>query len=341
MSTITKPLPKGDGAVADRQDGHRDGKPEPPAAKPPVDPRIKALWRFASSITIYTTIGVFFLDFEIPIIQPLVAVLTAYVVELGLETLEAWAVQRPARYRGGGKPLLHHLLPAHITGLSVSLMLYPIGRLEFIVFAVAAAVASKFIFTIHIKGRKRHFLNPSNFGVTVAIIAFPSIIVGAPNQYLQSVSHTVVAWILPIFIIFMGTMINGKLTKKMPLILGWLGGFVAQALFRGAFFDHNVLAALLPMTGLIFWVFTNYMITDPGTSPTKPRNQVIFGAAIGLIYGALVLAHIVFGIFIALMIVCIMRGLIIAGPGWWAGLRQRIRPSSVSPPEPARERVAS
>ena len=47
----------------------------------------------------------------------------------------------------------------------------------------------------------------------------------------------------------------------------------------------------LPLTGLVFWLYTNYMITDPGTTPVKPRNQVIFGAAVGIAYGVLVVAH--------------------------------------------------
>jgi hypothetical protein len=344
MSTITRPLPTEkaqDGAVADRQNGHRDGKPEQAPEKPPVDPRVKALWRFGTSITVFTTVGLLLLQFEVPYVQPLIALAVGYTLELFLETLEAWASKRPARYRGGLKPFLHFMLPAHITALSVSLMLYPGSRMKYIVFAVAAAVCIKFILTVRINGKKRHFLNPSNFGVVLALVAFPSISFGAPNQYLQSVSHTALAWILPAFIIFMGTMINGKLTKKMPLIGGWLAGFLVQALIRHEFFDFKLLAALVPMTGLIFWVFTNYMITDPGTTPVKPRNQVIFGFSTALIYGALVIAHIVFAIFIALMIVCLARGLSFAVPGWVAALRRLAQRSRVRGAEPAPDGVAS
>jgi hypothetical protein len=124
----------------------------------------------------------------------------------------------------------------------------------------------------------------------------------------------------------------------VALILGWLGGWVVQALLRDAFFDANLLTVLAPMTGLIFWVFTNYMITDPGTSPTKPRNQVIFGFSTAILYGVITVMHIVYGIFIALTIVCVIRGLIHAVPNWTDAYRQR-RARSAVVAEPAREGV--
>jgi hypothetical protein len=62
------------------------------------------------------------------------------------------------------------------------------------------------------------------------------------------------------------------------------------------------------MTGTVFILFTNYMITDPGTTPVRPWHQAAFGAATAAIYGLLVYSHIVFGLFFSLAIVCALRG---------------------------------
>jgi len=62
------------------------------------------------------------------------------------------------------------------------------------------------------------------------------------------------------------------------------------------------------MTGLAFLLYTFYMISDPGTTPYKAKDQVIFGFSIALVYSFLMMFHIVFGWFFALLIVCCIRG---------------------------------
>jgi enediyne biosynthesis protein E5 len=62
------------------------------------------------------------------------------------------------------------------------------------------------------------------------------------------------------------------------------------------------------MSGLAFLLFTFYMVTDPATTPSATRDQVWFGAAVGVAYGALMVAHVVFGLFFALSLVCVARG---------------------------------
>ena len=64
----------------------------------------------------------------------------------------------------------------------------------------------------------------------------------------------------------------------------WVGGFAVQAVLRGVFFDTSIPAALGMMTGVAFILFTNYMITDPGTSPSRPGAQVAFGAGVAAVY---------------------------------------------------------
>ena len=89
----------------------------------------------------------------------------------------------------------------------------------------------------------------------------------------------------------------------------WVGGFVLQAFLRSVLFGTPIVAELLPMTSVMFVIYTFYMVTDPGTTPTAPLAQVVYGAAVAAIYGMLIVLHVVAAIFIALTIVCALRGL--------------------------------
>ena len=106
-----------------------------------------------------------------------------------------------------------------------------------------------------------------------------------------------------------GTFLNTRFTGKLPLILGWLGAFVLQATLRSQLQGTPLTAALLPMTGMAFLLFTFYMVPDPGTTPSSRPGQFAFGAAVAAVYGLLMLWHVVFGLFFALVIVCSARGL--------------------------------
>jgi enediyne biosynthesis protein E5 len=271
-----------------------------------VDVRVKALRRFALSITVFNIVGHLFLGFEQSWLTPVVAVLTAYGLELGLEALEAAVQRRPVRYRGSVASFVNFLLPAHITGLACAMLLYGNESLGPTVFAVAVGIASKYLVRVRVGTGSRHVLNPSNLGISVTLLCFTWVGIAPPYHFTENVSGPL-DWIIPLAIGASGAMLNGKLTRRMPLIAGWVGGFVLQAVVRAVVLGDALPAALLPATGVAFILFTNYMITDPGTTPTPPRRQVLFGVATALTYGALVTMHITFGLFFALVIVCAGR----------------------------------
>lgn len=307
----------------------------PPGQRKPSDRRIPALRQFAGAITGFTLAGAFLLGFEDSWAQPVVALVVAYSLDLLLESIEAWAQRRRPRFYGGPVALLDFLLPAHITALSIALLLYPGSRLTPIVFAVVVAIASKFVFRVATNGRKRHFLNPSNFAITVTLLAFPAVGLAPPYHFTETVSGAL-DWAIPLGLLVAGTSLNVRLTGKGPLIVAWLGGFVAQALFRATVFDVPLAATLLPMTGVAFLLFTNYMITDPGTTPVGWRGQIVFGVATAAIYGALVTAHVVFGLFIALTIVSAARGLLHVVISWRTSMATLPVPPKPVEPVPAR-----
>ena len=275
------------------------------------DTRLAALRRFAVAITVLNVLGHTVLGFEQAWIVPIAAVLGAYALELGLEALDAASTGRPARFRGGPRQVVDFLLPAHIKGLAVSMLLYANSRLWPIIFAVTVAIGSKFVCRAPVGGgRTRHFLNPSNTGIAVVLVVFPWVSIAPPYHFTEKIDGWL-DWALPGLIIVTGTVLNGKLTGRMPLIGAWVAGFVVQAAARSLAFGTPLVAGLLPMTGVAFVLFTNYMITDPATTPTTRRGQMVFGAATALAYGTLMIFHVAFGLFFALVIVCVGHGIVL------------------------------
>jgi Na+-translocating ferredoxin:NAD+ oxidoreductase RnfD subunit len=277
--------------------------------------RLGGLWRFAIAISLLNVLGHVWLGFEQAWAHPLVALLAAYGMELAIEAIDAAVNRRRPRYAGGLRKFAEFLLSAHITGLAVSMLLYANERLWVIAFAAAVAIASKALLRTRLtvpavqseQWPTRHFVNPSNFGISVTLLLFPWVGIAPPYHFTENVSG-VLDWILPAVIVCTGTLLNLKFTEKLPLIGAWLLGFLLQAVLRSLWQELPVVAALLPMTGLAFLLFTFYMVTDPATTPNSTRGQLAFGGAVAIAYGVLVSLHVVFGLFFALTIVSAMRG---------------------------------
>jgi hypothetical protein len=210
------------------------------------------------------------------------------------------------------------------------MLLYANSRFWPIAFAIVIAVAQKAILRAPIRGRMRHFMNPSNLGITVTLLAFSWVNVAPPYHFTENVPD-VFRLMIPAIIVTAGTVLNSMLTRKVMLIMGWVGGFVIQALIRHYVWDVALWAAFGMMTGVAFVLFTNYMITDPGTTPTAGRAQFMFGASVATVYGVLMVFNIVYTLFFATTLVCLARGLM-----WWgAHLIQRRRERARTAPVPA------
>jgi enediyne biosynthesis protein E5 len=275
--------------------------PYPPA-------QLAALRRFAAAITALTVLGHAVLGFEQSYAQPLVAVATAYALQVLLEWVDARCDGRRPRFAGGLRPLADFLLSAHITALAVAMLLYFNDRLWVVAFATAVAIGSKTIFRVPLGPRKRHVFNPSNFGITATLLLFPGSVGLVPPWHFTEELPGALDWGLLAFIFALGSYINGSFTGRLPLIAAWLAGFVAQAALRSVLFGNSLPASLAPVTGIAFALFTFYMIPDPATTPERPWRQVAFGAAVAAAYGLLMALHVVFALFLALTVVCALRG---------------------------------
>jgi hypothetical protein len=292
----------------------------PPVPLPPNTPwysdkRVGGLWRFAIAITILNILGHTWLGFEQAWLHPFVALAATYGMELGIETVDAIAQRRRPRFFGGPRAFMEFLLSAHITALAVAMLLYAGERFWVIAFAAAVAIASKAIIRAPIpvpgmppsRWPTRHVLDPSNFGITVTLLLFPSVGISPPYHFTEN-AGPIFHWVLPGLIFVSGSFLNTMFTRRVPLIVAWVGTFAAQALLRAWWFGTPLVAGLMPMTGLAFVLFSFYMVTDPATTPNGKWAQVAFGGAVALAYAACMLLHVVFGLFFALTAVTAVRG---------------------------------
>jgi Na+-translocating ferredoxin:NAD+ oxidoreductase RnfD subunit len=198
------------------------------------------------------------------------------------------------------------------------MLLYANERLGPVIFASVVAICSKCLLRAPAERGTRHFFNPSNFGITVTLVTFSWVSIAPPYQFTENMTGAG-DWILPAVIVCTGTFLNARFTRRLPLIAAWLGGFVAQAAARSLLFGTAFGAGLIPMTGVAFILYTFYMVTDPATTPSGRRDQIVFGLSVAAVYGMLMVAHIVFGLFFALTIVCTVRGLCMYARRWVRG----------------------
>jgi hypothetical protein len=298
--------------------------------------RIGGLWRFATAITVLNLLGHTVLGFEQAWATPFVALAAAYGTELFLETVDASAHGRRPRYLGSPRVFVEFLLTAHISALAVGMLLYSNERFWVIAFAAASAIASKYLFVAAVprpdsplsEWPRRHFFNPSNFGITLTLLLFTWVGIAPPYHFTENV-RGVFDVILPLIIVGSGSLLNRLFTERIPLILAWLGGFIVQALARSLIHGTPIAAALAPMTGLAFVLFTFYMVTDPGSTPSRREGQIAFGLSVAAAYGLLVTAHVPFDLFFSLTIVSIVRGASMYAAAWRAaeGLKRKSYPS--------------
>ena len=290
--------------------------------------RYFALWYFTTLLIVWNLLGHLFLGFEQSHIQPLVGLATAIALQFLLEWIDARANGREPRYAGSWTNLVNFLPPAIIPGLAVTMLLYPNERLMPLIFGVGVAICSKVIFRAPVAdGKTQHIFNPSNLGIVATLLLFPSIGVAPPYHFTENLTG-MWHWAMPGVVLATGIIVHAMFTGRLTLVLTWLVAFVIQGQLRSWYFGTSWIVPLTPMTSAAFMVFTLYMIPDPATTPVKPLRQALFAIAIAAVYGVLLVEHVVYGLFIALAIVCAMRGIgLYAGAAWqWVGAIQQESP---------------
>lgn len=277
------------------------------APKKKRDPRM-GLRMSASLATVFTILGFTVFGFEQPLAQPFVALGTGYSCALFFEWVDARANGVVPGFLGGGvRKLVDFLLPAHMTSITLSFLLYFNQHLWIMAFTVALALGSKYVLRVRQNGRLQHFMNPSNVGIAVVLITFQWTGV-LPWSFTIDI-HGVWDWLIPLIIVGLGFRLNLLFTGRLPTVFSWLITFIALGLGRAWIQQTPIVTQLVVLSGIPMVLFTFYMITDPQTSPRRLRSQIFFGAGIACMYYVLLTMHIQYMMFYSVTCVCALRGL--------------------------------
>jgi hypothetical protein len=286
------------------------------APKKKRDPRM-GLKTSATFATIFTILGHTVFGFEQSWADVFVAVLSGYSCAFLFEWVDARSNGRVPEFMGGGKAkVVNFLLAPHMTAITISFLIYVNQRLWIMALAVAVAIGSKYVLRVRQNGRLRHFMNPSNFAIAVILYVFQWTGM-LPWGYTVNL-HGAWDWIVPAIIVMLGIRLNILFTGRIPTIVSWLTSFVVFAGLRSWYLGYPFPGQLVVLTGIPMVLFTMYMITDPQTSPSKLRSQILFGSGIALAYSLLLMAHVQYTMFYSIAAVCMMRGMWL----YWVDLRE-------------------
>ena len=238
----------------------------------------------AMALTLWTVLGQTAYYFNRDPLQLGVAVATACLLDLAITALWRRQVVVP--------------LSAYITAMSVGILLESYDWRVFVV-APAWGILSKYV----LRDQTRHFFNPSNFAIVMALIFGHGLASVAPGS--QWGADYRVAFV----IIGLGMIMMTRL-KLLDLTLAWMGGFVLMSLLRMALGQGGLVFALGPMTGAEFALFTFSMLPDPKTSPPTRAGRVGWGLSIAFMDGVLRYLEVRYSMFYALFIHCAMLPLI-------------------------------
>jgi Na+-transporting NADH:ubiquinone oxidoreductase subunit NqrB len=240
------------------------------------DPR----YTIAAALTVWTVLGQTAYYFNRDPLQLGVAVATACLLDVAITA--SWRRQ------------LVVPLSAYITALSVGILLESYDWRVYVV-APAWGILSKYL----LRDRTRHFFNPSNFAIVMALVFGHGLASVAPGS--QWGADYRVAFV----IIGLGLMMMKRL-KLLDLALAWIGGFVLMSLLRMALGQGGLVFALGPMTGAEFALFTFSMLPDPKTSPPTRFGRIGWALSIAVMDGVLRYLEIRYSMFYALFAHCAM-----------------------------------
>ena len=277
------------------------------APKKKPDPRM-GLRTSAIFATIFTILGHTVFGFEQSWAQVFVALISGYSCAFLFEWVDARANSRKPEFTGGGpRKVADFLLAPHMTSITLSFLIYVNQRLWIMALACALALGSKYVLRVRHNGRLRHFMNPSNFAIAVIVYAYQWTGM-LPWMYTAGL-HGAWDWILPLIIVMLGVRLNILFTGRTPTILSWLSTFVVLAAVRSWIFGYPFPGQLVVLTGIPMVLFTLYMITDPQTSPSPLRSQIMFGSGIACAYSVLLALHVQYTMFYSVTAICTIRGL--------------------------------
>jgi len=161
---------------------------------------------------------------------------------------------------------------ALVTGLIIALVLDPHERWYVSAVAVAVAIGSKYA----VRARRGHIFNPAVLGLLVVSLLFAS-----EQSWWGSLPDLAAPVLLTLVIA--GYLIGDRV-NKLPMVLVFAGTYCAVFTAVALVGDPVRVAEMFRppfVNAMLFFAF--FMLSDPPTSPSRYRDQVIYGLIVGAV----------------------------------------------------------
>jgi enediyne biosynthesis protein E5 len=232
--------------------------PEPPAApdvaasKPPSPEkrRMQMDQRYVAPLFITCILILANLNFGVleSASRTLLAIGTAIIVEIILGKI----------YHGKWP----NLASSYISGISVGILL---RSQEYWPYALCAAISITSKYVLRVNGR--HIWNPSNFAIAMMVVLAHNTVATLSVQWDNSVYAMVVIWVL-------GSIIIARL-KRFHITLTYALSFIFFSLIRSAVTGASWQTEISPITGPMYQLFCFFMVTDPKTTVSTKKGQML------------------------------------------------------------------
>jgi len=213
---------------------------------------------------------------------------------------------------------------AILTALIVAMVLSAQERWYVTAITSVVAILSKYVF----RGRSANIFNPAAFGIVLMFYVFET-----GQSWWGALPDVTPAAMAVLFAtgIFITDRVN-----KMPMVLAFLGAYYVLFTLTAFVGDPRLVAEIYrtpDLQAVLFFAF--FILTDPPTSPTRHRDQIICGVLV---------AAVSYAVFEWVGVVYYLLAGVLAGNLWEAWRRKRVRirrspkvdvPARDLPPAPA------
>jgi Na+-translocating ferredoxin:NAD+ oxidoreductase RnfD subunit len=165
-----------------------------------------------------------------------------------------------------------NLSSAYISGISLTLLIKPQGAALWpFLLGGFIAIASKYV----LQYRNNHLWNPTNFAVTVLLLAAANRVSVLSHQWGNDLATNLVIWTFGLVIV--------ARVRVLHITLTYVASFVVLNSARAAFLGQPLLPEIAPITGPMYQLFIFFMITDPRTIVRDRRWQMAVAVIIAFV----------------------------------------------------------
>lgn len=154
------------------------------------------------------------------------------------------------------------LVSPYVTGISVGMLVRSPFYWPYLLTSMTS-ITSKFA----VRYRGRHLYNPSNFGMATTLFLAPETVASLSIQWGNDLRIMLPIWAIGLFVV--------ARLKRLHISLTYLASFVFYAGLRSLITGDPFAAEVAPITGPMYQLFTLFMVTDPPTTVSSRRGQIL------------------------------------------------------------------